>query len=87
MQVCMCQGVPVETKRQLVGVGSPAMWVHRDQTSIIILVESILSTKPFFIPANFFFSQPESFLCFHIFPTFTDECCIRDWYKCVDLLM
>lgn len=78
MQVYMCQGVHVETKRQFVGVGSPAMWVHRDQTSIFILIESILSTKPSFIPANFFFSQLESFLCFHIFPTFTEECCIED---------
>lgn len=61
----MCQGVHVETKRQFVEVGSPAMWVHRDQTSIIILAECILSTKPFFIPANFFFSPDIDGMYFH----------------------
>lgn len=57
----MCQGVHVETKRQFVRVGSSAMWVHRDQTSVFILAESVSSTKPSFIPSNFFLVNQNTF--------------------------
>lgn len=63
----MCQGVHVETKRQFVRVGS-AMWVHRDQTSVFILAESILSTKPSFIPSNFFLVNQNPFCVSTFFP-------------------